>query len=520
LTWDEGRLKARLGRLLASAVSRAGADFGAIRLSGHGGSPLNLAAHAGFPREWAQACGDGSLGDGPCGAALAQNSRADAYDIATCQIFAKGRCRELALAAGARSAFAQPIASAAGRTIGALSVYYKDPHRLSDREAEILELLAGHAGDLIEAEEASQALRQNEEKLLWLASFPDRNPIVPIVEIDRAGKLFYMNPAATRLFPDLAEKRLFHPWLAGWEGVLRALEKSKSRALERAVDCGASSFLQSIYYLSDLDRIRIYGLDATKMKKLEGDLQRAIESRDEFLSIVSHELKTPIASLCLQTQVLGRLAGKEPGLEPLAARSAAVAATSIKLARLIDELLDFTKIRAGQLSLQKGKVDLRAAAIDELSRQASAQAPGRNRGKLEEQITIKAGGPVVGHWDPMRIDQVLSNLLSNAIKYGEGRPIEIDISTDRLARSARLAVRDHGIGIHPDLQEKIFRRFERGVSSEKFSGLGLGLYIVEKIVKAHDGLLRVESEPGKGSVFICELPLRAGSTRPPASRAH
>jgi signal transduction histidine kinase len=121
--------------------------------------------------------------------------------------------------------------------------------------------------------------------------------------------------------------------------------------------------------------------------------------------------------------------------------------------------------------------------------------------------TISARGtPVRGFWDRLRMSQVVTNLLSNAVKYGAGKPV--DVSFGPTPSGARLVVRDEGIGIDPADQRQIFERFERAVSSRNYGGLGLGLYIVKRIVEAHGGTIRVESTPGAGAAFAVELPTR------------
>jgi signal transduction histidine kinase len=112
--------------------------------------------------------------------------------------------------------------------------------------------------------------------------------------------------------------------------------------------------------------------------------------------------------------------------------------------------------------------------------------------------------PVVGHWDKLRVEQVITNLLTNAIKYGRGRPMEL--VCDGTPTHGVVRVRDHGIGIDPDQITRIFGRFERAVSARSYGGLGLGLYIARQIVDAHGGRIEVESWPGEGSLFTIELP--------------
>jgi signal transduction histidine kinase len=119
-------------------------------------------------------------------------------------------------------------------------------------------------------------------------------------------------------------------------------------------------------------------------------------------------------------------------------------------------------------------------------------------------IEVRADVPVVGKWDRLRVEQVLVNLLSNALKFCDKKPIEVAV--ERTEATALLTVRDQGIGIEPEDQERIFGRFERA-SAHELGGLGLGLYITGEIVKIHGGTIRVHSQPGEGARFVVELPL-------------
>jgi c-di-GMP phosphodiesterase len=233
--------------------------------------------------------------------------------------------------------------------------------------------------------------------------------------------------------------------------------------------------------------------------------EQAVRGRDEFLSIASHELRTPVTSLQFAVQAILRLMQKGTLAEqpPETVRDVLETAErqSRKLARLIDTLLDVSRIHAGRLTVTRAPVDLADVARD-VVRQAEGEAR-----RAACFVTLHAEGPVIGMWDGARLEQVVTNLLDNALKYGAGRPVDVRVQAD--AGGARLTVTDRGIGISPERQAHIFERFERAASAEHYGGLGLGLYIVRRILEALGGTIQVDSRPGQGSTFVVELPLEA-----------
>jgi PAS domain S-box-containing protein len=232
------------------------------------------------------------------------------------------------------------------------------------------------------------------------------------------------------------------------------------------------------------------------------DLTRHVRARDDLLSIASHDVKTPLTALQLNIQSILLRARVDPAaaLAPEIAlpKLDALSQQVTRLGRLLDELLDVSRMRAGHLELRLEPLSLAEVARD---------IAGRFREELttsQSVLTVRAEAPARGRWDRTRLEQVISNLLSNAIKYGRGRPIDIEVI--ERAEVVHLRVRDHGIGIATVDQGRIFRRFERGTAEAERGSFGLGLWIVKRIVDALGGSVWVESTPDHGAIFTVELP--------------
>jgi signal transduction histidine kinase len=245
-------------------------------------------------------------------------------------------------------------------------------------------------------------------------------------------------------------------------------------------------------------RAQVLEREIEHRKQVEQQLREALAVRDDFLSIAGHELRTPLTTLRLQLHALQGTARAGP--TPLGERVGKVARQVRRLSALVEDLLDVARLNAGQPMLDVAWLELGGLARDAVERVLEG-APG-----AAHLLQVHAPQEVYGLWDGGRIEQVIVNLLLNALKYGPGKPVELTVSVtdDR----AQLTVRDHGIGIAPEAQERIFGRFERAVSSRNFGGLGLGLWISRLLVEAHRGTLRVQSMPGEGAAFTVELPLR------------
>lgn len=236
------------------------------------------------------------------------------------------------------------------------------------------------------------------------------------------------------------------------------------------------------------------------MRLLYEKEQETVKIRDTFLSVASHELKTPITTLKLQLQLLNRNI-KKTEFTPRQEMEKPISRLENQVGRLVslvDDLLDVSRINAGKVSFHHELFDL-APFINELASQVEGMAT-----EAQTSIKVTCSGPVLGMWDRHRLEQIMINLMSNAIKYGDHKPIEVTLQSDE--SDAVITVKDNGIGISEEDQRRIFERFERAVTGNAISGLGLGLWIVKKIVDGLGGEISVVSTIGRGSVFTLRLP--------------
>jgi signal transduction histidine kinase len=251
---------------------------------------------------------------------------------------------------------------------------------------------------------------------------------------------------------------------------------------------------------------RAFNRMTARLVEANAKLAEAVRARDEFLSLASHELKTPLTAAKLQLQIESRRrddaasAGSAPTPRWLSVSLRQMA----RLESLVASLLDVAQMRARGLELRRGTTDLSAlvAAVVE-----------RFSGDLAKSGTIARldlARPLLGPWDAERLDQVVTNLLANVVKYAPGAPVDVIVA--RREGFAVIEVRDRGPGLSPEIQERAFHPFERASNSRGVGGLGLGLFIAKGIVEAHGGQISAESRPGEGAAFIIRLPLNGTRT--------
>lgn len=240
-----------------------------------------------------------------------------------------------------------------------------------------------------------------------------------------------------------------------------------------------------------------------QLQVTQGELEHAVRMRDDFMSIVSHEVRTPLNGLILETQLrkmhLARDNAAAFTLDKMQAMVERDERQIQSLIRLIEDMLDVSRIRTGKLSIRPSQFDLSRLVntlVETFAPQISA---------AQSSVNLRVDCPVVGLWDEFRIEQVVSNLLTNALRYGAKSPIDVSVYVE--GQNAIVEVRDQGIGISEENQQRIFQQFERVSAKHAVAGLGLGLFISEQIVAAHGGKITVQSALGEGAVFRVSLPL-------------
>jgi signal transduction histidine kinase len=264
--------------------------------------------------------------------------------------------------------------------------------------------------------------------------------------------------------------------------------------------------------MEDTGSDRNDGRSEVDKDRLIEELREAVRARDEFVAIAAHELRNPMTPILMQVGLLLAAAKSPSRCRPdvITPRLEQLETAVTEFVRRSTVLLDVSRIAAGNVRIEVAEVNLSALIHSVVSR--TAVAAQRARCRLDE--ALQEG--VVGMWDPLALEQVAENLLTNATKFGAGHPIAVVLQADR--QSAKLIVRDEGIGISEEDRARIFQRFERAVTRREHGGFGIGLWLANQLVVAMGGTIIVESTPGEGTTFTVMLPLN-GAPQPETRRA-
>ncbi|MGZ3693825.1 MAG: PAS domain S-box protein [Bdellovibrionota bacterium] len=518
-------LEEALNPLVRAIESMAEGAIGSILLLSEDGKRLRTGSAPNLPEAFNLAINDTEIGPsvGTCGTAAFRDEMVIVDDIAHSPLWAN--FLPLARKFGLAACWSSPIHGQNGKVVGTFAFYFREVRSPSEEELNLVRDYSAAAALVIKHVRILEHLKQSEERFRQLAEASSdgvaihENAKILLANEYLAKKLGYsmeeligkdIRDLAKPEYRDLITKKIESGLDTTF--VLEALKKDgcslwgevNSRA---AVYQGRPVRLTAVRDVSAQKRLeeqRELLLAQEITARIEAE--RSIQIRDEFLAIATHELKTPLTPLKIELQLLRRFVADNfekstPKIEQIMKVIELGDLEFDRLNRLITDLLDVTRIAAGRLQVKKEETDFSKIVSEVLNRLE------REIASTQSKLVLSIEPSVIGQWDPLRLDQIVTNLLTNALKYGNGQPIEMSLSTD--AAFAILKVRDHGIGIKVEDQSKIFERFVRVAPMENYGGLGLGLYIVSQIVSAHGGKIRVESKPDAGACFTVELPKAA-----------
>jgi PAS domain S-box-containing protein len=342
--------------------------------------------------------------------------------------------------------------------------------------------------------------KRAEEAMERLASFPKLNPH-PITEVDLEGRVQYLNPTAEQLFPDLQHSGLTHPWLADWESVAKAVGDGGTRVSVREVMVGAQCYQQTVHYVEDTQRVRLYGLEITERKQAEEALRhtadqlvRSNEELEQFAYVASHDLQEPLRVVNGYVQLIERK--YKDRLDAEADEFIRYIIDGVtRMQQLITDLLNYSRVGT------RG-APFRAASVEAVVGRAMANL----KRVVEESAAVITRDPLPNvRGDETQLVQLFQNLIANGIKFHSDRSPHIHISARRDGDRWEFAVRDNGIGIERQYWEQIFVIFQRLHTRQKYAGTGIGLAICKRIVERHGGRIWLDSQPGQGTTFYFTL---------------
>ena len=505
----EGDLPALLDEVVDAAVSLVGADMASIQVRDPVSDELKLAAQRGF-------------------------APAVVDHFASVRPNAESSDREAMRAAGVLAIQTTPLGNRSGKVVGLLSTYFRRVHQLPSHSLKLLELLALQCADAIErarwAEEAAtlnaraeyaQKLRESEERFRTTVE----NIPINLVLYDREFRLLYLNPALSlqcsvklKIPPEqLVGKFGEELWpQAVWAPLRkhgeRAIQTGERQTYELANDLpGRPPFVRQWTVVplfgsdGQVDQLLVMSEDVTAQRRLVEELREADRRKSEFIAVLSHELRNPLAAIRTTLYVLEH---GTPG-SPAVVKAREVIDRQVgHVVRMVDDLLDVTRISRNKIELQRRPLDLSQVVRETIQDNRSHLELGGVR--LDLRVP---NAPVRVNADGARISQVITNLLSNAIKFSRpGGAVTVSVSANPTSAQAILQVSDAGAGIDSVLLEHLFEPFMQGDDTldRNSGGLGLGLALVKGLVELHGGEVSVCSAGrNQGAEFTVRLPLQA-----------
>jgi signal transduction histidine kinase/CheY-like chemotaxis protein len=516
-------ISAQLEAVLDALCELHAAPKGLVSLCAAG--TLGVRAARGFAPRTLERLRVVRTGEGACGASVRDDCRVIVADTEQDPVFAP--FRDVARAEGFRAVHSTPIRGSAGRVLGVLSVHATGPGAPSERHQRLADLCAHLCSVLVERAHAETVAAESERRLT-VALDSSTVPFSVLAPVrDEAGVVVdfaweYANRAAAaathRDVGALAGRRIgeLAPEVWRFPGVFEMLvsvvEHERVRELEVCATAGEAERCFQMVATPMSGKVAVWSADITERKQQERALQAADRRKDEFLAVLAHELRNPLAPI----QQAALISSAPAASEAQKRWSHEVIGRQVKhMALLLEDLLDVSRITRGKLELRKSRIELRAA-IDA----AVETARPHLEAKGHRLLLDLPQGPVPLHADPLRVAQVATNLLTNAARYtGPGGVIRLAAGVR--GAQAWLSVEDNGIGIPAEHLDSIFEMFSQGRAGNAAhgGGLGIGLALSRGIAHLHGGtLVAASAGPGQGSRFTLTLPL--GEVRSDAAPRH
>lgn len=419
-----------------------------------------------------------------------------------------------------RSLLGVPMIGADDRLLGVVVVGLYVRHTFTATEIARLEALASRSAAVLQAavgiDERESALTYATEATHWLELVIAAMPEAVVLAMPPEGRIVAENQAAVALLGQLLgsddardlESRLSMP---DGEPIGAASNPIKQAFATGEVVVGTEMLVRSatgvpVPVLVSAAPVRKDDGPVVAVVAVFRDiaaLKEASRLKDEFVSVVSHELRSPLTPIRGFVQLVAKDLAKEGGHDPQVGRLNSIAGHVDRMTRLVDDLLDVSRLKAGSLEIRRGRCDLVELCRDVIRDRSAANQSHR--------YALDAPAEVVpGDWDADRLYQVIDNLVGNAIKYTPpGGTITINAAMDQANGGARVTVSDQGPGIAAADRERIFSAFYRTpeAAASRITGLGLGLYICHELVAAHGGTIEVGDADGGGAAFTVRLPL-------------
>lgn len=419
----------------------------------------------------------------------------------------------------ARAVVGVPLIDAADQLLGVAIVGLLVPHRHMATEIARLEAFATRASAVLQAavgiDERESALHSATEATRWLDLVIAAMPEAVVLALPPSGQVVAANQAANALLGHLTGEdgpvdilsRLSFP-----EGEPLDLERCPIQQAFRTGEVVTG--VEMIATNGDGQQVPVL-MSAAPIHDDDGPvvgvvavfrdivaLKEAARLKDEFVSVVSHELRSPLTPIRGFVQLVARDLAREGGHDPQVSRLNSIAGHVDRMTRLVDDLLDVSRLKSGSLEIRRGETDLAELCQDVIRDRTSTAAT--------HQIVLTTDTPITGNWDADRLYQVIDNLVGNALKYSPpGGTISVRTGRDEASGSAWVSVADDGPGISATDKERIFGAFyrTREAAASQIAGLGLGLYICHELVAAHGGTIEVTDAPDGGAAFTVRLPL-------------